>query len=123
MCESVGKGDGYSKEEKNTQCAGTPFVVVGDGATAADRLHTVEVQSHAVADGEQGDDGEGPGGGQSGGVTKVEQGSSDTADDDTELELPYILVHIQKVETEMLTHDKNVRSAAKKTLGSTRTGT
>lgn len=37
VCESVGKGDGHSGEQKNTQRAGPPLVVVGDGATAADR--------------------------------------------------------------------------------------
>lgn len=87
MRKSVGKGDGDGSEQKNTQCARAPFVVVGDGTTVADRLHTVEVQSHAVADGEQSDNGESPGGGQSSGVTKVEQGGSDTANDDTEFEL------------------------------------
>lgn len=37
VCESVGKSDGHSGEQKDTQRARTPLVVVGDGATAADR--------------------------------------------------------------------------------------
>jgi hypothetical protein len=36
MCKSVGKTDGDSEEQKDAQSAGTPFIVVGDGATVAD---------------------------------------------------------------------------------------
>lgn len=36
MRESVHKCDCYGGEEKNTQCARTPFVVVGDGTAVAD---------------------------------------------------------------------------------------
>ncbi|KAH0250480.1 SPX-domain-containing protein, partial [Aureobasidium melanogenum] len=73
VCESVCECDGHSSEQKNAQHARAPLVV-----------------SHAIADGEQCDDGEGPGGSQSGSVTEVEQGSSDTANDDAELELRWM---------------------------------
>ena len=50
-------------------------------------MYAVKVETHAVTNGEESDDGKRPGRGQSGGITEVEECSSDTADDDAELEL------------------------------------
>lgn len=55
-------------------------------------MYAVKVETHTVANGEESDDGERPGRGQCGGITEVEECSSDTADDDAELELGLVLV-------------------------------
>jgi len=56
-------------------------------ATALDVADTPEVDTHAVEERNDGDDGEGCSGGEREVVTKVEQSRGDGAEDDGELEL------------------------------------
>lgn len=56
-----------------------------------DVVNTPQVQSHRVEQSDQSDDGERPGGSERDGVAEVEQGRSDGAEDDGELELERVM--------------------------------
>lgn len=61
--------------------------MIRDSASLPDLIHTPEIESHAVEEGDAGHNSESPGGGEGDGVAEVEEGGGDTAEDDGEFEL------------------------------------
>lgn len=85
--EAVGETDDDRTHESEAEERGSPLIVIIQRATIADPIDTPEVDTHAVRQRDDGDDGEGPGRGKRDGVAEVEEGGGDGADDDGELEL------------------------------------
>lgn len=83
----ITKADRDARKQAQAQHAGAPAVMVADGAARLDALDAPDVDAGAVAQGEGGDDGEGPGGRERDAVAEVEQRGGDGAEDDGKFEL------------------------------------
>lgn len=79
MRESIPETDRHGNKQQHTQRTRTPFVMVCDGASFADVVYTPEEQTHGVAESQDGDDSEGPGGSERDRVAKVEKRGCYTA--------------------------------------------
>jgi hypothetical protein len=124
MSPSKPKTDYNSKEQKDTQSAGSKLVMIRNSMSVANTLYSPKIQTHTVGDCKECNDCKSPGRGEGDRVTKVEESGGDTAKDDAEFELcGRVSWRWWGRGKRWLTQDRNVRSAAKKTFGSTRTGT